>query len=217
MLTLLLLTQNHHCSKFFSSVFQFCSLSRTSSSSGLPPRLATSALASVSSSSRIFLVWLKDPNFSSNATHCFFTFTSRVLCRRISECLQLRLILKCWVVSECYKIFWHNLKLCNCNVRSTAFLQYHCTEICIYRHLWSRSSFTYVQAMQLQVLYRHKISLLLPCNITSNYNESICSTVVLLLPVHGFLAFSASLLWTLYNSSNGIIWNNQHWSNYGFL
>ena len=143
-----------HCSGFLSSVllFQFSSSFRISSKSGLPPSLEISVLASASSSSRVCLVWLKDPNFSSNVIQYFFTSTSRVRCRSISEWLQLRLIFKCSVRSQDHTMFWCDLILCNCNITSPAFMQHHCTRMHIYNHLWSHSFFTYTvrdQALQL--------------------------------------------------------------------
>ena len=87
LLSLLMTKQDPHFSWFLSSVplFQSTSSSRTPSSIGLPPSLATSALNSASSSSRVCLVYFKEPKFSSNLTQCFFNSTSPVRCRRIPD------------------------------------------------------------------------------------------------------------------------------------
>ena len=87
LLTLHTTTNDPHFSGFFSSVslFQFNISSRTSSSIGFPPSLATSALNSASSSSSVCPVYLKEPKFSSNVTQCFFSSTSSVRCRRIPD------------------------------------------------------------------------------------------------------------------------------------
>jgi hypothetical protein len=97
-------------------------------------------------------VWLKDPNFSSNVIQYFFTSTSRVRWRSISEWLQLRLIFKCSVRSQDHTLFWCNLIPCNCNITRPAFMQHHCTRMHIYSHPWSHSFFIYTvhdQALQL--------------------------------------------------------------------
>jgi hypothetical protein len=60
-------------------------------------------------------------------------------------------------------------------------VQHHCTEIIIYRNLWSHSFFTYTvhdQALQLQNKHRHNIPLLPFCNITYHHNYTQCTTAV---------------------------------------
>jgi hypothetical protein len=131
-------------------------------------------------------VWLKDPNFSSNVIQYFFTSTSRVRWRNISECLQLRLIFKCSVMSQDHIMFWCNLILCNRNITSSAFMQHHCTRMHIYSHPWSHPFLSYTvhdQALQLQNMHRHNSPLLPFCNITYHHNYAQCTTADLLLHV----------------------------------
>ena len=202
LLKLLMTTQDPHFSGFFSSVslFQSSSSSRTSSSIGLPPSLATSALISASSSSRVCLVYFKEPNFSSNVTQYFFNSTSPVRCRSIPGWWSLRLIFKFSIMSQYPNNFPCNLELCTYSQTSGG------TQIHIYSHLWSHHFFflyvTHDQVLQLQNMHRHKIPLhYIPPQLSTVPHTTfslICSLCSPLYILH-------ILLWTLYETWNRLL------------
>jgi len=168
-------TQNPQISGCSSLVplFQSSSSSRTSSSIGLPPSLAISALISPSSFSRVCLVYFKDPNFSSSVTQYFFNSTSTVRCRRIPDWWQLRLILKFSFVSQ-----YPNIFLCNPELSS-----YKQTTVW-YPNSYLQSSgqppillyITHDQVLQLQNKHRQKVHSLPFCFITYHHNCAQCTT-----------------------------------------
>jgi len=78
------------------------------------------------------------------------------------------------------------LKLCNFLITSSAFMQHHCAHIPICCHPWSHSFFSFTvcdQALYLQNMHKHKISLLQSCNITYHHNYTPYTTANLLLYV----------------------------------
>jgi hypothetical protein len=82
-----------------------------------------------------------------------------------------------------------NLKLCNFLITRSAFMQHHCGHTPICSHLWSHSFFSYTvsdQALYLQNMHKHKISLLPSYNITYYHSapQQFCCYMCSMLSPH---------------------------------